>query len=239
MSVNDVLFGVFPYVAMALLVVVTVIRWRRLPFSVSSLSSQLLESRRLYWGSVPFHWGVTIILLGHLLALLVPSGFQVWNGSSLRLYVLEGTGLALGLWAAFGLGVLFYRRVATPRVRAVTRPMDHVVLTVLAVQVITGIWIAVGYRWGSFWGTSVFVPYVRSILTFSPKPDYVDPLPFVLQLHAFMFWVFIAVFPFSRLVHMLTLPLGYLIRPWQRVIRMRETPAVYHPASDRELERTH
>lgn len=84
----------------------------------------------------------------------------------------------------------------------------------------------------------MFVPYVRSIFTLSPEPEYVDPLLFVLQLHAFTFWVFLAVLRFSRLVHIITLPLGYLTRPWQRVVRLRETPAVFHPAADRTLERT-
>jgi nitrate reductase gamma subunit len=238
MTSNDLLFAVFPYVAVGLLVVVSLIRWRHHPFTVSSLSSQLLESRRLYWGSVPFHWGISLILVGHLAALLVPRGFEIWNGAPLRLYLLEATGLALGLWAGFGLAMLAARRFSNSRVRAVTTPMDAVVLAVVGVQIITGIWIAVGYRWGSFWGTSVFVPYVRSLIAFSPKPEYVDPLPFVLQLHAFMFWVFIAVFPFTRLVHIITLPLGYLTRPWQRVVRMRETPAEFHPASDRPLDHT-
>ncbi len=227
MSTNDLLFGAFPYAALALLVAVTIIRWRKHPFSVSSLSSQLLESRRLYWGSISFHWGLALILSGHLFALILPRGFEIWNGAPLRLYLLEATGLALGLWAGFGLCVLAHRRLTNLRVWTVSTLMDYIVLAVLAVQIASGIWIAVGYRWGSFWGTSVFVPYMRSILTLSPQPEYVDPLPFALQLHAFTFWVFLAVFPFSRLVHIITLPLGYLIRPWQKVVRMREAPSVF------------
>lgn len=234
---NQILFVVFPYVAITLAVVVSVIRWRRHPFSVSAVSSQLLESRKLFWGSVAFHWGITLVLLGHLAALLVPSGFELWNGAPLRLYLLEATGLALGLWALFGVSVLIYRRLTTSRVRAVTTPMDLVVLAVILVQVVTGVWIAVGYRWGSFWGTSVFVPYIRSLLTFQPRPELVEPLPFVLQLHAFAFFVFLALFPFTRLVHIVTVPLGYLTRPWQKVVRMKRTPYVYHPAADKPLDR--
>lgn len=237
MSGNELLFGVFPYVAVTLLVVVTLLRWRLHPFSISSLSSQLLESRRLYWGSVPFHWGISLILTGHLLALVIPSGFELWNGEPIRLYALEATGLALALWAGFGIIVLIARRLRNDRVRAVSTHMDFCVLLVVAVQIFSGICIAVGYRWGSFWGTSVFVPYMRSVLTFSPEPGYVDPLPFILQLHVFTFWLFIALIPFSRLVHIFTLPLGYLTRPWQRVVRMKPTPAVFHEAADKPIER--
>ena len=116
--------------------------------------------------------------------------------------------------------------------------MDVAVLSLLAVQVASGLWIAIGYRWGSYWGTSVLVPYMRSILTLSPDASYVTPLPLVLQIHVFAFWLFVAIFAFSRLVHIVTLPLGYVLRPWQRVVANRDEPAVFHPAADRPLEKT-
>ena len=150
----------------------------------------------------------------------------------------EITGFALGLWAAFGLAVLVWRRLTNRRIAAVTTGMDLVVLGIIAVQVITGLWIAAGYRWGSFWGMSVFVPYIRSVLTLQPEPALVAPLPFILKTHVVAFWAFLAVFPFTRLVHIITLPLGYLTRPWQRVIRTQREPGVYHPSSDKPLERT-
>lgn len=237
MTTNELLFGALPYVVFALAIVVTIVRWRRHPFSVSSLSSQLLESRRLYWGSIPFHWGISLILIGHLAALVIPRGFEMWNGAPLRLYLLEATGLALSIWAAFGITVLIIRRTTNARVKAVTTRMDLVVLAVIAVQIASGIWIAVGYRFGSMWGTSVFVPYIRSLFTFQPQPEYVDPLPLALKTHVLAFFVFVALFPFSRLVHIITLPVQYLWRPWQRVVQMRQPPAVYHPAADRPLDR--
>ena len=226
MTTNEFLFGVVPYVVTILAIVVTVIRWRRDQFSISSLSSQLLESRKLYWGSVSFHWGLSIILLGHIAALLVPRGFELWNGSPVRLYLLEITGLALAFWAVFGVTILIIRRFTSPRVRRVTTPMDWVVLLVIAAQIVTGIWIAIGYRWGSYWGTSVFVPYVRSLFSVHPNPAYVDPLPWVLKAHVLTFFAFLAVFPFTRLVHIITLPLQYLFRPWQKVTAARETPPI-------------
>ena len=236
MTANEFLFGVVPYVVTTLAVVVTVVRWRSAPFTVSSLSSQLLESRKLYWGSISFHWGLSIILIGHLLALIVPRGFELWNGAPLRLYLLEITGLALGLWAAFGVAVLILRRHSSPRVRRVTTPMDTVVLIVIATQIVTGVWIALGYRWGSYWGTSVFVPYVRSLLRFQPDPSYVEALPLVLKLHVLSFFAFLAVFPFSRLVHIITLPLQYFFRPWQKVIANRQRPSAGFVTNDPRVE---
>ena len=237
MTANDFLFGVIPYAVTALAIVGTILRWRLHPFSVSSLSSQLLESRKLYWGSIPFHWGLSLILVGHLAALIVPRGFEIWNGAPLRLYLLEITGLALGLWAAVGIAVLIYRRLSSPRIRSVTSVMDGIVLAVLAVQILSGIWIAIGYRWGSFWGTAVFVPYMRSLLTFQPEPAYVAALPVMPKIHVLGFFAFLAVFPFSRLVHIITLPLQYLFRPWQKVTANRYPPNPSYLTSDVQRRR--
>ena len=237
MNADTLLFVVAPYVAITLAIVVSVMRWRRHPFTVSALSSQLLESKKLFWGSVPFHWGISLILVGHFLALITPRGIELWNGEPIRLYLLELTGLALALWAGFGLSVLIYRRVTQARIRAVTSRMDVVVLSVIFVQIVTGIWIAVGYRYGSFWGTSVFAPYVRSLLVFQPEPGLVAALPYVLKIHVIAFWTFLALFPFSRLVHIVTVPLGYLTRPWQRVVRLQRERWVYHPGSPRPIRK--
>jgi nitrate reductase gamma subunit len=114
--------------------------------------------------------------------------------------------------------------------------MDTVVLIVIATQIVTGIWIAVGYRWGSYWGTSVFVPYMHSLFQFQPEVAYVAPLPLVLKLHALSFFAFLAVFPFTRLVHIITLPLQYLFRPWQKVVANRRQPSVDHVTNDPRIK---
>ncbi|MDH3260415.1 MAG: respiratory nitrate reductase subunit gamma [Acidimicrobiia bacterium] len=231
MNWNMLLFIVFPYVAIVLAIVGTVYRMIRRPFTVSSLSSQLLEGRQLFWGSVPFHWGIVVILAAHLVALILPAGIEVWNRVPIRLYLLEITGLALALWALFGLGMLIYRRVSVSKIRAVTTPLDLVVLGLLLAQVITGILVATVYRFGSYWGTGVFVPYVQSLFTLQPRPELIAPLPFILQFHASLFFVFLVVFPFSRLVHIITVPLGYLTRPFQLVKWVRRDRPV---SSERE-----
>ena len=221
MSWNTILFVVAPYVAITVAVGATIYRTRGEAFSVSSLSTQLLENRKLFWGSFSFHWGLVAILTGHFLALIMPVVFDLWNGSQIRLYILEITGFALAAWALGGLLVLIYRRLTSRRVQVVTSKMDVVVLVLILAQIVTGMWIALGYRFGSFWGTSVFVPYVWSLITLRPRPELVAPLPFVLQLHAALFWAFLMAFPFSRLVHIITLPLSYLVRPWQKVVWLR------------------
>jgi nitrate reductase gamma subunit len=226
MDWNNLLFLVFPYVSIVLAVLVTVYRAIYRPFTISSLSSQLLERRKLFWGSLPFHYGIVLILLGHLLALFFPRSLVWWNAVPVRLYLLELTGLALGLWCLGGLLVLLWRRLVSKRVRVVTSPMDVVVLLLLLVSVVTGVLTAGVYRFGSTWFTGVFTPYLWSLLTLRPQPELVAPLPWIIQLHAFNFFILLAVFPFSRLVHVITYPLGYLVRPWQIVVRTgRGTPS--------------
>ena len=231
MNVDFLLFGVAPYVAIVLCVAVTLYRYRTRPFSFSSLSSQLLERKLLFWGSIPFHWGILAILTGHFVAFLVPSVVLGWNAAPARLYALEATGLALGLWALGGLCVLTHRRLNTPRIQAVTTGVDLLVLLVLLVSVVTGVLTAFSYRWGSNWFASVASPYLWSLLLFQPKPELLAALPALVKIHVFNFFVLLAVFPFSRLVHVITVPLGYLARPWQIVIWNRHAWAGQRPAS--------
>jgi nitrate reductase gamma subunit len=220
-TVSVMLFVALPYAALALAIAVSVLRWHEAPFSVSSLSSQLLESRKLFWGSIPFHWGIVLILTGHLFVLFLPSTVDWWNGVPVRLYAIEITGVALGMWTLLGVLVLLYRRFTTAKVRVVTTPMDIVVLAILLVQIVSGLWIAIGLRFGAAWATGVVVPYIWSLVTLHPEPGLIAAFPLVLQIHVVAFWVFLAIFPFTRLVHLITFPIMYLVRPWQRVVAMR------------------
>jgi nitrate reductase gamma subunit len=217
-TVSVLLFVALPYAALTLAVVASIIRWRIAPFSISSLSSQLLESKKLFWGSIPFHWGIILILTGHLFVLFLPATVDWWNGVPIRLYAIEITGVALGLWTLFGLIMLTYRRFTNAKIRVVTKPMDYVVLAVLLVQIVSGLWIAIGLRFGAAWATGVVVPYIWSLVILQPEPGLISPFPLVLQVHVVAFWVFLAIFPFTRLVHLVTFPGLYTTRPWQKVV---------------------
>ena len=221
MDWNTLLFVNFPYVAIILSTIVTIYRSIFRPFTISSLSSQLLENKKLYWGSISFHWGIVLILTMHLVAIFLPRSLVLWNAVPVRMYILELTGLALGIWCLAGLVILLWRRLSNLRIWAVTTPMDLVVLVLLLVSVITGVTIATAYRFGSFWFTGVFTPYLTSLFILQPRVTLVSPLPWVIKLHLLNFFVLLIVFPFSRLVHIITYPLGYLLRPWQIVIWYR------------------
>ncbi|MGE5577821.1 MAG: respiratory nitrate reductase subunit gamma [Syntrophothermus sp.] len=217
-----ILFVIFPYVAVALAAAAGLYRYFNERFSFSSLSSQFLEKRRLFWGSVPWHFGIGFILLAHLLAALFPGPWASLIGAPERLYVLEITGLALGLFTVVGIGLLISRRLANPRIRAITSVMDWVLLAVLLLQVLAGVYTALAYRWGLAWYVQLAAPYLWSLLKLAPQAQYLANLPLVAKIHIFNAWVLVALFPFTRLVHMLSLPLGYLIRPYQMVVWHRK-----------------
>jgi nitrate reductase gamma subunit len=218
MTFNQFLFSVVPYLAIIIAVVVTPLRYFSDRFSYSSLSSQFLENKQLFWGSVPWHYGIMMILLGHLLGLLVPQTVLAWNGVPWRLYILESTGLALAFLTLFGLIMLIIRRGIQPRIKAITSVMDVVLLLALLVQVLAGIWTAIFYRWGSSWYAGAATPYLWSIFTFNPNISLVENLPIMVKIHITGAFLLVALLPFTRLVHFLSVPIKYLWRSPQVVI---------------------
>jgi nitrate reductase gamma subunit len=212
------LFGVLPYLSLVLFFVVTIQRYRQQKFSYSSLSSQFLENRRHFWGTVPFHYGLLAVLAGHVVAFLVPNVVLAWNAVPLRLWALEATGLALGLLTFVGLVTVVVRRVADPRVRRTTTAGDWTVYALLLVQVVTGVGIAYHHGWGSSWFATSATPWLRSLLLLQPDLSYVTPLPWLAKAHIVNAFLLIGFFPFTRLVHVLVVPNMYLWRRTQIVL---------------------
>lgn len=218
---DNLLFVVFPYVAVALAVGGTLYRYRTNQFSFTSLSSQFLESDIQFWGSTLWHYGIIPTLLIHLAGFAIPRVMAALHGTPEMLYLSELAGKILGIMALVGASALFYRRISSSKIRMVTTPMDWVVMVLLIFQVVLGLWIAFGYRWGATWFIHTVTPWVVSLATFQPAPQYVASLPLIPKLHFLNATLLILVFPFSRLVHMVSFPVTYLWRRFQLVIWTR------------------
>jgi len=216
-----ILFAVFPYLAVVLAIAGGVYRYRTNRFSYSTLSSQLLENRALFWGSVPWHYGIVVVLLAHLAGFLMPGMWASITSVPAALYTIETVGFAFGLAALVGLCVLIVRRFTTERILAVTSPMDGVLLVALLVQVALGIYVSLVYRWGADWYVDTAVPWLISLVTLNPQTQYVSSLPLVVRLHMLTGFLVIVLFPFSRLAHLIMFPFWYLWRPYQLVISNR------------------
>jgi nitrate reductase gamma subunit len=220
---NDfVVFGVFPYVSIFVAVSVSLYRYFNDKFSYSSFSSQFLENKKLFFGAIPWHYGIIIILLTHLFVAILPSLSKGILSNLLRLYILEITGISLAIFAFIGILVLILRRITGSRVFAVTSSLDFILLSLLLLQVLTGIYIAIFKRWGSLWYIDTAVPWLWSLFKLKPDISYIKELPFLLKLHFANAFLLVFVFPFTMLVHIFTFPIRYVLRPYQVVVWNRK-----------------
>jgi nitrate reductase gamma subunit len=217
------LFVVAPYLALVVFFFGTIRRYLRAPFTYSSLSSQFLENRRHFWALVPFHYGIVVVLTGHVVAFLLPRQVLWWNAEPLRRLVLEVSALSFGLLALVGIVGALVRRASVSKVRRVTTPLDWVVIALLAVQIAFGVSVAVLHPWGSSWFAAALAPYLWSLALFRPDTSLVTALPLLVKLHVAGAWLLIALTPFSRLVHVLVAPNPYLWRKPQ-VVRWYRAP---------------
>jgi nitrate reductase gamma subunit len=217
-ALNVVLLVVFPYVAVITFVLGVIYRRRQKGFTVSSLSSQFLEGKALFWGTIPFHIGILVVLAGHMVAFLMPQATLAWNSQPVRLIILEGTAFVFGLTVVIGLAALMYRRFTNARIRAVTTKMDVAIELLLLAQVVLGCWVALGFRWGSSWFAADLTPYLWSLIRLSPETAAVFALPWVIKLHIIGAYAILFMVPFTRLVHFVDAPLDYLVRPYQQVM---------------------
>ncbi len=211
------LFAAFPYVAVITLLLVSIQRYRAQSFTFSSLSSQLLENKRHFWALVPFHYGILVVFMGHLLAFLLPSQVLWWNSAPFRLFTLEVTGLIFAVLTFVGLIAMVARRLTNPKLRVVTTPADLVLFVLLLIQILSGIAVAVFHPWGSSWFSAALTPYLWSLLKFNPDISFVVGLPHLAKLHIVGAFIVVGFFPFTRLVHILVIPNPYLWRKPQVV----------------------
>ena len=221
---DQLLFNALPYMAVFTFFLMTIRRYRARTFTYSSLSSQFLENQQHFWGLVPFHYGVLVVLTGHFVAFLVPRGILLWNSHPLRLYILEGAALVFGILTVVGLGSAIVRRMTVSKVKMVTSPLDWVLFALLMLEVILGVAVALFRPWGSSWFAATAAPYFWSLLKLNPDIGYVTPLPWLVKAHIINAYLLILLFPFSRLVHILVVPNPYLWRKPQ-VVRWYRKPA--------------
>lgn len=226
---NLFFFVGLPYIAIVIFLVGTIQRYRNTGFKVSSLSSQFLEGKKLFWASVPFHWGILVVFFGHLIAFLIPSGILAWNAQPVRLLILQVTAWAFGLSVLVGLLGLLARRLTNPRVKMVTTPMDVFIELQILLQTVLGLYIGYAHRWGASWFAADLSPYLWSLFKLDPQITAVSAMPLVIQLHIINAFLIFAIFPFTRLVHILVAPLHYLNRPYQRVMWNWDRSAIRDP----------
>ncbi len=215
------LFVVFPYVALAIGIVGTIYRYLTNQYSFTSLSSQFLENDLQFWSSTLWHYGILPTTLIHLGGFFLPKLMFIMHSTPETLYLAELAGKVLGIMALVGVGIMLYRRLTFTKIRAVTTPVDWIILSLLFGQVFFGLVLAFVYRWGATWFLHTATPWIDSLVIFQPAPQYVTALPLAHKVHFLGGFLLFALMPFSRLVHIATFPLSYLWRRFQLVIWTR------------------
>ncbi|HVP22551.1 MAG TPA: respiratory nitrate reductase subunit gamma [Conexivisphaerales archaeon] len=224
--VDFFIFEVLPYLAIAVAVVASVYRYYTDRFSISSDSSQLLESRQLRWGSVSWHYAIIVVLGVHIVTSLLPAYVSSVIADATGFHLSQLTAWALAIVVLAGLAVLISRRLVNSRVAAATIPMDWVLLASLMLQVGLGAYLAFFDRGAAQWFLQIVVPWLQSLLSFNPNIQAVSYLPLAAKVHVLNALVLVMLIPFTKLIHMFTLPVTYLWRPYQLAIWNRSKRGV-------------
>nr|WP_298411295.1 respiratory nitrate reductase subunit gamma [uncultured Halomonas sp.] len=219
---QHLIYGYYPYLAGTVFLVGSLLRYDQGQFTWKTGSSQMLSTKNMRLASNLFHIGIIVIFFGHLFGMLTPHWVYapfLEAGTKQVLAILIG-GIA-GVLVLIGGGMLLHRRLTNPRVKASSSTMDTLILAILVFQAGLGI-VTVFFSLGHLDGEMMLTlaSWAQSIVFFSGgAADYMAEVSWIYKLHIFLGLTIILLFPFSRLVHVWSLPLGYLGRRYQIVRR--------------------
>jgi nitrate reductase gamma subunit len=222
---NQLAFGWYPYVALVVLFVGSILRFDKDQYSWRSQSSQFLRRRQMIVGSNLFHLGVLVLFVGHLIGLLTPIGVFHAVGiteSNKQMMALLVGGVA-GISALAGCTILLHRRLADPRIRLSSSWGDIAVLVLIWVQLVMGVW-TIYYSIQHLDGSKMvqFMGWAHSILTLQPgAAAHLEDVDLVFKLHIILGLTLFLITPFTRLIHIWSVPIWFLFRPGYQIVRSR------------------
>lgn len=222
-TLHQFIFGIYPYIALSIFLLGSLLRFEREQYTWKSDSSQLLYRGNLRLGSLLFHIGIIGLFFGHLAGLLTP--VIVWDTlgvtHSVKQIVAMTAGGIMGTMCLAGLLILLHRRLSDPRIAAVTRAGDKVLLVWILLTLLLGlstIVVSVGHLDGDM--MVQLMHWAQHVVTFrGDAAAYVADAPVLFKAHLFMGMTLFVIFPFTRLVHVWSgfASVGYLGRAWQLV----------------------
>ncbi|MGW6545182.1 respiratory nitrate reductase subunit gamma [Streptomyces massasporeus] len=224
-----------PYICLAVCAVGHVWRYRQDQFGWTSRTTQLLEHRWLRWGSPLFHLGAFMVIAGHVVGLAVPDSWTAAVGITEHAYhsTAVWAGSVAGIAMVTGLGMLCARRLLTRRIRLGTDRSDKLLFPLLCATVLLGITATFAHNIfgaGYDYRSTVSV-WFRGLFVLQPQPEAIAGAPLLFQLHALTAFLLFAAWPFTRLVHVWSAPIGYLARPYLVYRRRATTPAPKTPGT--------
>lgn len=219
MSAGEIYWDIVPYVTLAVLIVGTWWRYRYDKFGWTTRSSQLYEGKLLRVASPLFHFGMLVVIVGHIIGLLIPESWTEAVGISEHMYHWGAAipGIIAGVATLLGVALLIYRRRTTGPVFSATTVNDKIMYLVLVAAIVAGLATTMigaveaneahNYR-------ETVSPWFRSIWILQPRGDLMAEAPLSFHIHVTIALVLFAIWPFTRLVHAFSAPLVYLFRPY-------------------------
>ena len=231
------LWGILPYVMLAVLIGGTIWRYRYDKFGWTTRSSQLYESRLLRIGSPLFHFGLLVVIVGHVIGLIIPKAWTEAFGVTEGMYhvVALGLGSIAGIATLGGVAILIYRRRTTGPVFMATTKNDKMMYLVLVLAIIAGLATTLISVFGPHHEQTyrdTVAPWFRSLFVFQPDIASMSQATLEFQIHTLIGMALFMIWPFTRLVHAFTAPIRYLFRPYI-VYRSRDG----RPSSARAIRR--
>jgi nitrate reductase gamma subunit len=222
--INQFLFGIYPYIAITVFFVGSLLRYDRDQYTWKASSSQLLRKKDMLLGSNLFHIGIIMLFFGHLFGLLTPHSayaFVMTAGAKQQLAMTAGG--IFGLVCLVGMSLLIRRRMLDPRIRATSQFADLPILLILFVQLLLGlatIPVSASHPDGS--SMLALAHWAQHLVTFQgDAASYVADEAFIFKAHLVLGLTIFLLFPFTRLVHAWSVPLQYLARSGYQIVRKR------------------
>ncbi|MCY8206802.1 respiratory nitrate reductase subunit gamma [Bacillus subtilis] len=214
---GQILWGIMPYIVLTIFIGGHIYRYQHDQFGWTAKSSEMLEKKKLAAGSTLFHWGLLCVVGGHVMGILIPEGVYASLGIPEHMYhkMAIGAGLPAGIAACTGLVILTYRRLFDKRIRKTSSPSDILTLLLLLFMMLSGVaatFLNIDSK-GFDYRTTVG-PWFREIVLFKPDVSLMESVPLWFKFHIVIGYVVFILWPFTRLVHVFSLPLKYLTRSY-------------------------
>ena len=219
-------FGIYPYIALAVAIIVTWVRFDLSQYSWKTGSSQMLRSKNMRWASNLFHVGIIVVLLGHLFGMLTPHFIYESFISAARKQVLAVVvGGIAGVFCWIGLVMLMWRRFTDDRISNTSSFSDKLILVLLFIQLNLGL-ASIFTSMQHLDGLTMMnlAGWAQDITILRPwhAAARIEQTNIIYQLHMALGITLIMIFPFTRLIHIISAPVWYLGRRYQ-IVRQKSS----------------
>jgi nitrate reductase gamma subunit len=222
--INQFFFGIYPYIAITVFFLGSLLRYDRDQYTWKASSSQLLSKKDMRWGSNLFHIGIIALFFGHLMGLLTPHwAYHFMMSAGTKQMVAMTAGGIFGLTCLVGMIMLIRRRMLDARIRATSQPTDLPILLILFVQLVLGL-LTIPFSAQHMDGSSMMAlaSWAQHLVTFQgDAASFVIGEAFIFKIHLVLGLTIFLVFPFTRLVHVWSVPIQYLTRRGYQIVRKR------------------